>query len=594
MSGWRVAGFEEVRELGAGAQGRVVLARHATAGTLVAIKYLDTAAAPPGALDRLRAEAAMLGRVSDPHVVRLYRLVTGERGAAIVMEAVDGVALKDVLAAHGALAPEAALSVLKGSLLGLAAAHAAGVVHRDYKPANVVVRADGLSKLIDFGIAALGGDDARTGTPVYMAPEQWTGRPASPATDVYAATCVFFECVTGERPFAAGDQAGLMRMHLHEPPPADRLPPLLRPLLERGMAKDPWGRPESAALFVQELEEAATAAYGPSWEQRGVRLVAGATAGLAALFPLLAAGLAPGGAAAGGVAAGGAVAGGGGAAAGGGLLAATGAKVAVGAAVAAVVAGGAGAGLVAVQQGGDAPRTLPLRPVSARVVSVTRPGSPPIREQYVTIGGHADPAVQTRVNAALRAGTDRQMARYRKSYAANTDVASVDATTDIGLHTARLLSVTSTYFPVVKNSVEGNWVKNFYTPGAVTVDLKNGAVLAGTGLLAPGSATEPRLRSLTALLASLDESRCLTQGGSGRPAVIRPRDLAGADPHVLISLLPRKVRFDINVFGLDAGVSEACKSTRVDVPVDRAAGYLPGWIAAEVRAGRPTPSPTPS
>lgn len=78
------------------------------------------------------------------------------------------------------MAPEAALTVLKGSLLGLAAAHAVGVVHRDYKPANVVVQPDGTSKLIDFGIAVLTGQGSRAGTPAYMAPEQWQGGPASP------------------------------------------------------------------------------------------------------------------------------------------------------------------------------------------------------------------------------------------------------------------------------------------------------------------------------------------------------------------------------------------------------------------------------
>ncbi|MEV4258117.1 serine/threonine-protein kinase, partial [Spirillospora sp. NPDC049652] len=176
---WRVAGFEELRELGAGAQGRVVLARHQDAGTPVAIKYLDVSAADPDErerrLARLRDEAVMLGRVADPHVVRLFRFVTAPEGAALVMEAVDGVPLARVLAENGALAPEAALTVLKGSLQGLAAAHAAGIVHRDYKPGNVVVRPDGLSKLVDFGIAVPVGEASAVGTPAYMAPEQWRG-----------------------------------------------------------------------------------------------------------------------------------------------------------------------------------------------------------------------------------------------------------------------------------------------------------------------------------------------------------------------------------------------------------------------------------
>ncbi|WP_158079082.1 serine/threonine-protein kinase, partial [Actinomadura sp. CNU-125] len=294
---WRVDGFTEVRELGAGAQGRVVLARHATAGTPVAIKYLNLRDGDEPALGRLRDEAVMLGRVRDPHVVRLYRFAVGPGAAALVMEAVDGVPLKRVLAEHGALGPEAALLVLKGSLLGLAAAHEAGVVHRDYKPANVVVRADGLSKLIDFGVATFAGERTGAGTPAYMAPEQWERRPASAATDVYAATCVFVECVTGRRAFGGADAVGLAGLHLRGPIPLDDVPEALADLVTRGMAKSPDDRPHSAAAFVEELELAASAAYGPEWERRGLRALAGAAVALAALFPLVAAGLTTGGAA---------------------------------------------------------------------------------------------------------------------------------------------------------------------------------------------------------------------------------------------------------------------------------------------------------
>ncbi|MFC6934299.1 serine/threonine-protein kinase [Actinomadura yumaensis] len=295
MSGWRVEGFTEVRELGSGAQGRVVLARHATAGTPVAIKYLARRDGDERAVERLRGEALMLGRVDDPHVVRLYRFVSGEQGAALVMEAVNGVSLKRVLAEHGALEPEAALAVLKGSLLGLAAAHGVGVVHRDYKPANVVVQADGLSKLIDFGVATLAGEGAGSGTPAYMAPEQWERRPSGPATDVYAATCVFFECVTGRRPYGPGDAAALAAAHLRAPVPVEDVPEPLRDLVARGMAKRPDDRPAGAAAFAADLERAAGAAYGPDWERRGVRALAGAAVALAAVFPLVVAGLAPAG-----------------------------------------------------------------------------------------------------------------------------------------------------------------------------------------------------------------------------------------------------------------------------------------------------------
>ncbi|GAA2588410.1 serine/threonine-protein kinase [Actinomadura fulvescens] len=296
MTEWRVTEFEEVRELGRGAQGRVVLARHAERGTPVAIKYLP-ADADDAAKERFRYEARMLGQVDNPHVAKLYRLVESDEGIAIIMEAVEGVAFKTILERYGRLEPEAALTVLKGSLAGLAAAHAAGVVHRDYKPANVVVRADGLSKLIDFGIASFAGTTAGSGTPVYMAPEQWRGGSATPATDVYAATCVFFECVTGERPYR-GDLAALRHAHLEMPVPLEQVDEPLRHLVARGMAKQAGQRPASASAFIAELEETARRAYGSDWESRGVRVLATSAVAFAALFPLAAAGLAPAGTAA--------------------------------------------------------------------------------------------------------------------------------------------------------------------------------------------------------------------------------------------------------------------------------------------------------
>src|SRR6266568_15471 len=116
--------------------------------------------ARPGCAGRAgaRAEAAVLASLEDPNVVRLYQYVESPGGAAIVMELVEGVSLREILARQGKTTAEAALVVLQGSLLGLAAAHRRGVVHRDYKPENVLVDGAGASKLTDFGIAARAGD----------------------------------------------------------------------------------------------------------------------------------------------------------------------------------------------------------------------------------------------------------------------------------------------------------------------------------------------------------------------------------------------------------------------------------------------------
>jgi eukaryotic-like serine/threonine-protein kinase len=148
MTEWEVPGYTRLKALGSGGFGQVVLARHDASGTPVAIKYLrPNLLSDPEFTEMFRAEAAVLGSLEDPHVVRLYEYVEATDGAAIVMELVDGVSLREILKHLGATTPEAALVVLQGSLLGLAAAHQRGVVHRDYKPENVLVDADGASKL---------------------------------------------------------------------------------------------------------------------------------------------------------------------------------------------------------------------------------------------------------------------------------------------------------------------------------------------------------------------------------------------------------------------------------------------------------------
>ncbi|MGW3037943.1 serine/threonine-protein kinase [Streptomyces sp. NPDC001178] len=285
---WAVAGYTQIKELGSGASGRVVLATHDTTGTHVAIKYLaEQLCDDPAFREVFRAEARLLGELRSPHVVALYEYVESPRGAAIVMELVDGVPLRKLLREHGATTPEAALVVLKGSLLGLAAAHAEGVVHRDYKPDNVLVAADGSSKLVDFGIAVPSGVAANaSGTPTYMAPEQWTGGAAGPATDVYAATATFFECLTGMKPYPGQTLAELAVQHIEAPIPAELAPEPVRPLIRRGLAKTPEERPESAAAFVEELEAVAAGAYGEEWEENGRRELAALAALFLLLFPL--------------------------------------------------------------------------------------------------------------------------------------------------------------------------------------------------------------------------------------------------------------------------------------------------------------------
>jgi serine/threonine protein kinase len=270
MPDWEVSGYTELRALGSGGFGDVMLARHDDTGVLVAIKYLrPELLTDPLFAGMFRGEAEVLGSMDDPNVVRLYEYVESPGGAAIVMELVDGVSLRDILAAQGATSPEAALVVLQGSLLGLAIAHRRGVVHRDYKPENVLVAGDGVSKLTDFGLAARSGDrPVPAGTLLYVAPEQIAGGLATPASDVYSATATFYECLTGVPPFG-GSAAELMRQHRSAPVPLEAVPVALRPLIEAGMAKYAADRPADAITLAAALAAAAAGAYGPDWEERG-------------------------------------------------------------------------------------------------------------------------------------------------------------------------------------------------------------------------------------------------------------------------------------------------------------------------------------
>jgi serine/threonine-protein kinase len=248
-----------------------VAAVHEGSGHPVAIKYLAAQLFREQAfLDRFREEAELLRSLDVPDVVRIYDYVEmTDQGAAIVMELVNGVSLHELITRQGPTTPESALAMLKGSLLGLAAAHQLGIVHRDYKPENVLVDAEGNSKLSDFGIAVRAGRNVpAAGTPLYMAPEQWSGAPATPATDIYAASAVFFECLTGRAPFS-GRLEQLANQHETAPVPLQQVEEPMGDLIGWGMSKDPRQRPPNAMEFVAELDHLAGEAFGPYWEERG-------------------------------------------------------------------------------------------------------------------------------------------------------------------------------------------------------------------------------------------------------------------------------------------------------------------------------------
>jgi serine/threonine-protein kinase len=240
-------------------------------GRRVAIKYLSPALVDDDAfMVGFRVEAERLTRVDVPSAARVYDFA--ERpgtGAAVIMELISGVTLAALIEREGPLRPEAALTVLKGMLLALAAVHRLGSGHGDCKPGNVLVDETGQVKLTDFGIARPGAEESpAAGTPRYLAPEVWRGEPATSGTDVYAATVVFFECLAGHPPFD-GDLSRLREQHASGSVPLDGIDEPLRQLIAGGMAPDRADRPHSAIAFVSELEALAPATWGADWEERG-------------------------------------------------------------------------------------------------------------------------------------------------------------------------------------------------------------------------------------------------------------------------------------------------------------------------------------
>ncbi|HEV7930993.1 MAG TPA: serine/threonine-protein kinase [Actinomadura sp.] len=273
MEIWTVPGFTRVRELGEGDSGRVVQAVDDLTQTPVAIKYLEERVRRD---ERFQSEfpeqARRLSRLEDPNLVQFYEFVESPDGAAVIMELVEGVSLARLLGAVGQIGPLPALALFSGALIGLATLHDAGIAHGACTPANLLIDAKGTGQLTDA--AAGTAEDAGKRTGPYLAPEQWGGAAPSATGDLYAATAVFFHCLTGQAPFAARSLSALAKAHRTEPVPLEPVPEPLRGLVSAGLAKTPEDRPRSAAGFLATLDDAARSAYGPGWEAQGRHLLA--------------------------------------------------------------------------------------------------------------------------------------------------------------------------------------------------------------------------------------------------------------------------------------------------------------------------------
>lgn len=238
------------REIGRGGMGAVWLGRDEVLGRLVAIKQVGQ---QPGGtspdLVRAEREARLAARLNHPHVVAVFDLVSEDDRQWLVMEYVEGRTLAEIIRERGRLEPDQAAAILAQTAEALSAAHAAGVIHRDVKPSNILVDATGQAKLSDFGIARAEADAVLTrtglvtGSPAYLAPEVASGKEITAASDVWSLGATLFHALAGRPPYDVGDNVlGALYRIVHEPPPRPENAGWLTPLVESSMTHDPAAR----------------------------------------------------------------------------------------------------------------------------------------------------------------------------------------------------------------------------------------------------------------------------------------------------------------------------------------------------------------
>ncbi|MEI2619585.1 MAG: serine/threonine-protein kinase [Candidatus Nanopelagicales bacterium] len=265
----RIGRYQLTSTLGRGAMGVVYLGYDEAIDRQVAIKTIHRTLLE-GAdgtewLERFRREVRAAGRCLHPNIVTVFEYGEENGVPYIVMEYVQGRELRDYLKDRRPLPLANAVAVVVQVLHALDHAHACGVVHRDIKPGNIILLADGQVKVSDFGIARVEATSGMTqhgmtvGTPGYMAPEQFGGQEVDRRADLYATGVVLFEALTGTRPFAGRSSSELMYKVLHDPPPRvtmvnPRLPPELNAVLDKALAKAPDERFQDANRFIATLE----------------------------------------------------------------------------------------------------------------------------------------------------------------------------------------------------------------------------------------------------------------------------------------------------------------------------------------------------
>jgi len=262
--------------LGAGGMGEVWRGEDIVLARTVAVKLLlPDRMNDPGFVVRFQGEARAMATINHPGVVDVYDYgvteVPGDGPTAfLVMRFVDGEPLDRLLTRLGRIAPEPAMELIAQAADAMQAVHERGIVHRDIKPGNLLVRSDGRLVLTDFGIARAESANRLTdagmvlGTAAYCAPEQAEGQPVTPLVDIYALGVVAYECLAGQRPFDGDSPVTIALKHIREAPPPlpPELPPAIRHVVERALAKDPGSRWPSAAAMGQAARQAIRAPGG--------------------------------------------------------------------------------------------------------------------------------------------------------------------------------------------------------------------------------------------------------------------------------------------------------------------------------------------
>src|SRR5262245_18193294 len=249
--------------IGKGGMGEVYRADDLKLGQPVALKLLPPALAQdPDWLERFHAEVRLSRQVSHPNVCRVYDAAEIEGRQVLTMELIYGEDLATLLRRIGRLAPDKAVEIARQICAGLAAAHDKGILHRDLKPANIMLDGRGRARITDFGLAAIAGTvkglEIKSGTPIYMSPEQLAGREVTVRSDVYSLGVVLYEIFTGKRVYDATSMSQLVQQHEWSRPASvsahlETLDPVIERVILRCLDKDPANRPPSALAVAAGL-----------------------------------------------------------------------------------------------------------------------------------------------------------------------------------------------------------------------------------------------------------------------------------------------------------------------------------------------------